>query len=77
MKSVEYLTIGELASTCSVSVDRVRNYDKIGLLEPVYRDKDSGRRYYSIKHVFYLSIIDELRNLDFSLKDIKKNLLRK
>jgi DNA-binding transcriptional MerR regulator len=72
MKCVEYLTIGELANTCSVSVDRLRNYDRIGLLEPVYRDEASKRRYYSIKQVFYLSVIDELRKLDFSLKDIKK-----
>lgn len=43
----KYFSIGEVSKITGLSIDRLRNYDKIGLLKPSYIDPNSGYRYYS------------------------------
>lgn len=68
------LSIGEMARLRSVTVDTLRHYDKIGLLKPYQIDPNSGYRYYSINQYEVLGTIKELRNVGFSLEEIKQFL---
>ena len=65
------LKIGELAKLCEVDVQTLRYYDKLGILCPDHIDKDSGYRYYSTEKVKLFGSIVELKELGFSLKEIK------
>ena len=40
----KYFSIGEVSKITGLSIDRLRNYDKIGLLKPSYIDPKSGYR---------------------------------
>lgn len=53
----EYLTIGELAKTNSVSVKALRYYEKIGILKPAYINHHNGYRYYTPKQSLIVSFI--------------------
>ena len=63
----KYFSIGEVSKITGLSIDRLRNYDKIGLLKPSYIDPNSGYRYYSENKFRKLRIIKMnikiLRNL--------------
>ncbi|MDG1634497.1 MULTISPECIES: MerR family transcriptional regulator [Bacillus] len=66
-----YYTIGEAAKMAGTTVQTVRYYSDIGLLQPV-SIKESGYRLYSPKEIWQLNMITTLRSLDFSLTDIAK-----
>ncbi|MGO0061484.1 MerR family transcriptional regulator [Brevibacillus fluminis] len=68
------LSIGEMAKLRNVTVDTLRHYDKIGLLKPYQIDPGSGYRYYSISQYEVLGTIKELREIGFSLEEIKQFL---
>jgi DNA-binding transcriptional MerR regulator len=61
--------IGELAEKCNVTVRTIRHYESLGLLKTVLRSP-GGQRYYTDKEVVYLNRITELKELDFSLREI-------
>lgn len=65
------LKIGELAQLCGVDVQTLRYYDKLGILSPDRVDSDSGYRYYSPEKEKDFRLITELKELGFSLKEIK------
>lgn len=67
-------TISELARFFNISSQTLRYYDKIGLYKPAYVDKETGYRYYSYEQFFSLSLIIQLKKLNFSLQDIQKYL---
>lgn len=62
-------TTGELAKICNVSVHTVQYYDQKGLLKP---DKvENKRRYFSEAAKIKLEMINVLKEMDCSLKEIK------
>jgi DNA-binding transcriptional MerR regulator len=66
------MRIGEIAAFFNVSVKAMRIYEKMGLLKPVKIDEQTGYRYYSADQVRQLDAILELRELGFSLQEIKE-----
>ncbi|MDU5334568.1 MerR family transcriptional regulator [Enterococcus sp.] len=65
------LKIGEFSQLGQVSIRTLRHYDEIDLLHPILVDEESGYRYYSVKQLEVLGQIVLLRELKFSLKEIK------
>jgi len=70
---VKHYRIGELSTLYGVSVDILRHYEKLGLLEPEFT-RENGYRYYSNRQIWKLNIIRTLRRLDLSLSDIRSYL---
>jgi len=52
----------------------LRYYERIGLLEPVFVDPDSGYRYYSFDQVYLIDIIKFCIELDIPLKVLEQNV---
>lgn len=69
--------IGELSKLCNISVKTLRYYDSVGLLIPDEIDKFTGYRYYSAAKLSELYRIIALKELGFSLDDIKKQITAK
>lgn len=65
-------TISELARFFHISSQTLRYYDKIGLYKPAFVDKATGYRYYSYEQFFTLSLIIQLKKLNFSLEEIQR-----
>ncbi len=68
------LRIGEVAAFYGVSVKAMRLYEKMGIIKPVKVDDNTGYRYYTADSVRELDALLELRELGFSLAEIKKLL---
>jgi len=68
------MRIGEIAAFFNVSVKAMRVYEKMGILKPVKVDQKTGYRYYSADQVKQLDALLELRELGFSLSEIKELL---
>lgn len=64
------MLIGELAQKAKVTPRTIRYYESLGLLAPSERE-GSGFRYYGPEALVRLKKIDYLKNLDFSLDEIK------
>jgi DNA-binding transcriptional MerR regulator len=45
------LKIGEFSRLCQIGIHALRNYDKIGLLQPENTDKFTGYRYYTLQQL--------------------------
>ncbi|MDX8044472.1 MerR family transcriptional regulator [Gracilibacillus sp. S3-1-1] len=67
-------SIGEMAKLHHTTVKTLRYYDQIGLLKPIEVDPKSGYRYYSTEQFEHLHTIHYLKELGFSLKEIKEHL---
>ncbi len=65
--------IGELAQKTGVSIRTLHYYDEIGLLSPSHRT-ESGHRLYIDQDIVHLQKIMSLRQLGFSLQEIRKCL---
>lgn len=70
----ELHSIGETAKLMGISVQMLRNYSNMNLLQPQYIDADSGYRYYSFKQFHYIDRIKYLRKLGLSLEEISEIL---
>ena len=70
-KRAHLLSIGEMAEANRVSIATLRLYDRMGLLQPSYRDEETNYRYYDIRQTSRLDIIRYMRNLNMSLTDIQ------
>ena len=66
------LTCGQMARANCVTEKTLRFYQKKGLLQPRYIDKDNGFRYYDIMQSTKLDMITHLQAVGFSLDDIKE-----
>ena len=66
----KHLYISELAQLVGVSVKTVRHYHKIGLL-PEPERSESGYRLYTAEHVRCLRLIRQMREIGFSLPQIR------
>jgi len=67
-----YYKIGEISKIYDIGRDSLMYYEKIGILNP-FRD-NNGYRMYSIRDIWKLNVIKELRNLNFPMKKIKEYL---
>jgi len=67
------LKVGELAKRTGVSVRTLHYYDEIGLLSPSHRT-DAGYRLYDKEDIIRLQQIISLRQIGFSLEEIRECL---
>lgn len=70
MEKHELFQIGDVAKMFHLSVGSLRHYEKIGLLQPEYIDKETGYRYYSTRQFECLNTIRYLRVLDMPLPQV-------
>lgn len=66
------MKIGELSKKSNTSIDTLRYYDKIGLLVP---DRKKGIRVYNDDDIKTLEMIDVLKDMRYSLDDIKEIII--
>lgn len=66
--------IGDFSFISRLTIKTLRYYHECGLLEPSQIDPETGYRYYDEKCLDRARTIRELRNLDFSIKEIKEML---
>lgn len=67
-------SIGEMSKLHHTTIQTLRYYDEIGLFVPSHVDEKSGYRYYSTEQFEQLNTIHYLKDLGFSLKEIKAHL---
>lgn len=72
--SEQLYTIGQTAKIGMTSVQTLRFYDKIGLIRPTAVDEQSGYRFYSNRDILQIKIVQDMRSLQFSLKEIAELL---
>lgn len=65
------LTIGEMAALNHISEQTLRLYDREELLVPLHRDEKNGYRYYDIRQSARLDMIQYMKALGMSLKEIR------
>ena len=65
------LKIGEFSKLMQVTVKTLRHYESIGLLMPSEVDESSGYRYYRLEQMQLLNTIRRLKDVGFSLDEIK------
>ncbi|MGE7109783.1 MerR family transcriptional regulator [Lysinibacillus sp. NPDC047702] len=75
-KNVKYFTTGEFAKICKVNKQTLIYYDQIGLLSPIMKD-NKDYRYYSIAQYEFFSVIELLKAVGMSLKEIQKYMAEK
>lgn len=68
--SNDRLTIGEVAKLHNIPVKTLRYWDEIGLFQPLYRDEETGYRYYSTRQFHKLNLIKHLKYLGVSSQEI-------
>lgn len=68
-------SIGDTAKIMGVSVQALRYYDKIKLLEPKYISPSTGYRYYTYDQFHYIDRIKYLQNFGFTLDEIRSIIL--
>ena len=64
--------IGMFANMNRVTIKTLRYYDEQKLLIPVYVDEENGYRYYAAGQMAQLNRIIALKNMGFSIDDIRK-----
>ncbi len=77
--------IGMFANMNRITIKTLRYYDEQNLLKPVYVDEENGYRYYEAGQIADLHRILALKNMGFSIEDIRsiingeeeKNLLQR
>lgn len=68
----DYYKINEVSKLYDIGVDSLRYYERLGILKP-HRDTN-GYRLYNLKDMYQLTVIRSLRQLDFSMAQIKEYL---
>jgi DNA-binding transcriptional MerR regulator len=63
--------VGDLAKLTGLTIRTLHHYDEIGLLHPMFRT-DAGHRLYAEDDIVKLQQIMSLKELDFSLDEIKE-----
>ena len=66
--------IGDFSKITNTPVRTLRFYGDIGLLVPERVDVFTGYRYYSDEQIERLKLIQRLKDLGFSLGEIRKNI---
>ncbi len=68
----DLLRIGEIAGFFNISAKALRIYEKMEIIKPTKIDEKTGYRYYSADQVKQIDALIELKELGFSLSEIKK-----
>ncbi len=68
----DYYKISEISSLYGIGPDSLRYYEKLGILVP--RRDANGYRLYSLRDLYKLNIIRNLRELGLSMRQIKEYL---
>ena len=68
------LPIGEFSKICEVTTKTLRYYEEIGLIYPQQINTENGYRYYSIKQLEIMLLINRLKSYHFSLDEIRSML---
>ena len=63
--------IGEVSKVCEIPIKTLRYYEEEGLIKPVKVDIYTGYRYYSDYDIMKIYKVKLLKNLGFSLKEIR------
>lgn len=63
--------IGDFSRIARVSARLLRFYDEIDLFKPAHADSQSGYRYYTVTQLAQLNRITVLKDLGFSLEQIR------
>lgn len=71
-EEVTLYKIGLFSQMNKVTIKALRHYDDIGLLKPTHIDEFTGYRYYSSAQLPILHEIIALRQIGFSLEEIKR-----
>lgn len=66
------MKIGDFAKYNQISIQALRHYEKIGLLQPIEIDPMTNYRYYHIKQSAVIDNIQFFQRLNFSLMEIKQ-----
>lgn len=69
--SYKLYKIGMFAGMNHITVKTLRHYDDQGLLPPAYVDEENGYRYYTLGQLPTIHQILALRNMGFTLEEIK------
>ncbi len=69
------LKIREFAKLCNTSEKTLRFYDKVGVLKAEYIHPDNGYRYYSRAQLEQYNRIVELKEVGFTLEEIRSRFL--
>jgi DNA-binding transcriptional MerR regulator len=72
----ELFSIGKFSKICSVSIQALRYYDKIGILKPKFIDTKTGYRFYCTNQIVIVMIIQKMVALGLSLSEIDVFLRR-
>src|SRR5699024_1764972 len=70
-KNENLFSIGEVAKYQNISKQTLIFYDKVGLFRPAWVDPENGYRYYSASQLDYLDTILIMKQIGFSLQEIK------
>ena len=65
------IKIGELSNITGISIQTIRFYESEGLFSPIEVDRWTNYRYYDESSIERLTQITHLKQLGFSLKEIK------
>lgn len=65
--------IGDFSKEVNIPVKTLRYYDEINLFKPIEVDLYTGYRYYSDEQIYDLKLILMLKEVGFSLEEIKQN----
>lgn len=63
-----YYSIGDISAATGVSVAMLRYYEKMGLIEPAYVNKETGYRYYDAVNFWEVETVYLCRRLDIPVK---------
>ncbi len=67
----KYFTISEFADLRGININSLRYYEKIGVLKPVYIDKETNYRYYSTEQIGILNQVILCTIIGIPLKELK------
>jgi len=67
------MKIGKLSELCGLSIDTLRYYERIGLIDPPYRK--GGQRLYDPDAVRWIEFLKALKATGMSLEDMKRYAL--
>ena len=73
-KNENLFSIGEVAKYQNISKQTLIFYDKVGLFRPAWVDPENGYRYYSASQLDYLDTILIMKQIGFSLQEIKDHM---
>ena len=73
-KKENLFSIGEVARYQNISKQTLIFYDKAGVFRPAWVDPENGYRYYSASQLDYLDTILIMKQIGFSLQEIKAHM---